>query len=149
MLQATSCSTGYRSEKIDNLCLSLAEWNWERSSVPTKENIQSYLRFKKNLADFDKELERTRPMKRSKDTFLHLGNAIPHQAPQDFDRLGIARFPHLPYSQGLASCDLWLFGTLKRKLEGSTFGDQIEVLLPVNTIFSTIPREEFISVFDE
>jgi hypothetical protein len=34
-------------------------------------------------------------------------------------------------------------------LEGSTFGDQIEVLLAVNTIFGTIPREEFISVFDE
>jgi hypothetical protein len=38
---------------------------------------------------------------------------------------------------------------LKRKLEGSTFGDEIEVLLPVNTVFSAIPREEFISVFDE
>jgi hypothetical protein len=34
-------------------------------------------------------------------------------------------------------------------LERSTFGDQIEVLLAVNTIFSTIPREEFISMFDE
>jgi hypothetical protein len=38
---------------------------------------------------------------------------------------------------------------LKRKLEGSIFGDQIEVLLAVNIIFSTIPREEFSSVFDE
>jgi hypothetical protein len=38
---------------------------------------------------------------------------------------------------------------LKRKLEGSTFGDQIKVLLAVNIIFSTIPREEFILVFDE
>jgi hypothetical protein len=29
------------------------------------------------------------------------------------------------------------------------FGNQIEALLIVNTIFNTIPREEFISVFDE
>jgi hypothetical protein len=37
----------------------------------------------------------------------------------------------------------------KRKSEGFRFGDQIEMLLAVNTIFSTIPREEFISVFDK
>jgi hypothetical protein len=88
-------------------------------------------------------------MKQSRDTFLHLDNATPHWTPQDFDRLGIAKFLHPPYSSNLALCDFWLFGTLKRKLEGSTFGDQIEVLLGVNTIFSTIHREEFISVFDE
>jgi hypothetical protein len=76
-------------------------------------------------------------MKRSRDTFLHLDNANPHQALQDFGRLGIARLPHPPYSQDLAPCDFWLFDTLKRKL------------LAVNTIFSTIHREEFILVFDE
>jgi hypothetical protein len=72
-----------------------------------------------------------------------------HRAPQDFDHLGIARFLHPPYSQDLAPWDFWLFGTLKRKLEGFTFGHQIEVLLAVNIIFSTIPGEEFTSAFDK
>jgi hypothetical protein len=103
----------------------------------------------KVLADFDKELGQTRPMKHSRDTFFHLDNATPHRAPRDFDRLGVVKLAHPPYSQDLALCYFWLFGTLKRKLEGSIFVDQIEVLLAVNIIFSTIPREEFISVFDE
>jgi hypothetical protein len=88
-------------------------------------------------------------MKRFRDMFLHLDNATPHRTQQDFDRLGIARLPHPPYSPDLVPCDFWLFGTLKRKLEGSMFEDQIEVLLAVNIIFSTIPREGFISVSDE
>jgi hypothetical protein len=99
--------------------------------------------------DFDEELGRTRPMKRSRDTFFHLDNATPHRALQDFDRLGIARLCHPPYSSGLVPYNFRLFEMLKRKLEGSTFGNQIEMLLAVNTIFSTILREEFISAFDE
>jgi hypothetical protein len=71
------------------------------------------------------------------------------RASQDFGRLGIARFPHPPPSPDLARCDFWLFSKLKRKLEGSTFGDQIEVSRTVKTIFSTIPRGVFISVFGE
>jgi hypothetical protein len=101
------------------------------------------------LAGFNKELGRMRPMKRSRDIFLHLDNATPHRALQDFDRLGISRLSDPPYSQDLAPCDFWLFGTLKRKLEKSIFEDQIEVLLAMNIIFSTIPREEFVSVFEE
>jgi hypothetical protein len=88
-------------------------------------------------------------MKRSKHIVLCPDNATPHRKPQDFDRLGIARLPHPPCGPDLASCDFWLFGTLNRKLEGSTFEDQIEVLLAVNTISGTISREEFISVFNE
>jgi hypothetical protein len=34
-------------------------------------------------------------------------------------------------------------------MERSTFGDQIEILFAMNTISNTIPREEFISMFDE
>jgi hypothetical protein len=34
-------------------------------------------------------------------------------------------------------------------MEGSTFGDPIEVLTAVSTFLSTIPLDEFISVFDK
>jgi hypothetical protein len=117
--------------------------------LPPKEIFDRVSFIQKVLAGFNDEMGRTRPMKWSRDTFFHLDNTTPHQAPHDFDRLGIARLSHLPYSTDLAPCGFWLFGTLKRKFGGFTFGDQIEVLLVVNTIFSTIPREEFISVLDE
>jgi histone-lysine N-methyltransferase SETMAR len=114
-----------------------------------KETINRVFLIQEVLADFDKELWRARPMKRCRTILFHLDNPTPHRASQDFDRLGIARLSHPPYSQDLAPCDFWLFGALKRKLEGFTFEDQIAVLLAINIIFSTIPREEFISVFDE
>jgi hypothetical protein len=37
----------------------------------------------------------------------------------------------------LVSCDFWLFETLKRKLEESTFENPVEVLTAVSTILST------------
>jgi hypothetical protein len=147
--KANSCPTVDHSERM------MIRVSFSRSGIGNvillwpKKTFNLVFFIHKVLADFDKELGRTRPMKRSRNIFLHLDNTTPHQATQDFDRLGIARLPNPPYSQNLAPCDFWLFGTLKRKLEGSTFGDQIKVLLPVNTIFSKIPREEFISVFDE
>jgi hypothetical protein len=73
------------------------------------------------LSDFDKERAQDCPRKCSRNTFLHLGNAIPHQALLDFDRLRIAKLPHQLYSHNLASCNFWLFGMLKRKLERFTF----------------------------
>jgi histone-lysine N-methyltransferase SETMAR len=83
--------------------------------LPPKEIFNCVFFIQKVLADFDKEQGRTRPMKGSRDTFFSLDNATPHRAPQYFDRLGIARLPHPPYSQDLAPCDFWLFGRLKRK----------------------------------
>jgi hypothetical protein len=139
----------YRSKKGDDLDLFLAFWNRERSSVPIKRNIRLWVLCQKVLADFDKERARNRPRKRSRDTFLHLGNATLYRAPRDFDPLGITRLLHSSCSPDLAPCDFWLFRTLKRKLEGSTFGDPVEVLTAVSTILSTIPLNVFIFVFDE
>jgi hypothetical protein len=103
----------------------------------------------KLLKDFDEELGRTGTMKQSKDTFPHVVNATRNQIPQDFDCLRIVRLPHPPNSQDLAPCDFWAFRMRKRKLEGLRFGDQIEMLLAVNTINSTISHEQFISVLEE
>jgi hypothetical protein len=59
------------------------------------------------------------------------------------------RLPHSPCSPDLVPCDFWLFGTLRRKLEGSTFGNPVEVLTAVSTILNTIPLDKFMSVFDK
>jgi hypothetical protein len=88
-------------------------------------------------------------MKQSRGTFLDLDNVTPHWAPQDFDRLGIAKLPHPPYNQNLASCDFWLFGNLTTKLKRNTFTSAMELMAKVNEIFLDILLHEFISVFDE
>jgi hypothetical protein len=100
------------------------------------------------VADFDEERAQNWPMNRSRGTFLHLDKSMPHRAPRDFNRLGITRLLHPPYSPDLVLCDFWLFGTLKRRLEGYTFGDPVEVMMAVSTILSKIPVDEFIPVFD-
>jgi hypothetical protein len=74
---------------------------------------------------------------------------MPRRAPRDFDHLGITRFPHSPYSPDLVPCDLWLFETLKRRLEEYTFRDPIEVMMAMSIILSKIHLDKFISVFDE
>jgi hypothetical protein len=80
---------------------------------------------------------------------LHLDNASTHGADDDFNRLGITRRPHPPYSPGLAPCDFWLFGNLKTKLEGSTFTSAEQLMVKVNEILMDIALHEFISVFDD
>jgi hypothetical protein len=69
---------------------------------------------------------------------------ISHRTRRNFDRLGVTRFTGPPYTPDLALWDFWLFGTLKRELEGSIFGNLIRVLTAVSTILSTIPLDEFI-----
>jgi hypothetical protein len=59
------------------------------------------------------------------------------------------RLHHPPDSPDLAPCEFWLFGILKRNLEGHTFASAIEVRGEMNDILMKIPFDEFILVFDE
>jgi hypothetical protein len=117
--------------------------------LQSKETFDRDFFVKTILSEFDKEWMRNCPRKCFRATFFHRDNAIPYRAPRDFDCFGITKFLHPSYSQNIAPCYFWLFGTLKRKLEGSTFGDPLEVSTAVNIIRSTIPLDEFISVFNE
>jgi hypothetical protein len=81
--EANSCATIDRSEEGDNLSLFLAFWNRERGHPTITRNIQSWVLCQKILADLDKERAQNRPTKCSRDTFLYLDNATPHQALRD------------------------------------------------------------------
>jgi histone-lysine N-methyltransferase SETMAR len=72
-----------------------------------------------------------------------------HRADNDFNRLGIGRLLHPPYSSDLVPCDFWLLGILKNKLEGNTFANEMKVKSKVYEILMNIPLHVFISVFDE
>jgi histone-lysine N-methyltransferase SETMAR len=92
---------------------------------------------------------RNRPTKRACGTFLHLDNARPHLAADEFEELGIRRLPHPPYSPDLAPCDFWLFAHLKQCLEGQFFDDDIQLRLAVSAILMAIDIDVFVRVFDE
>jgi histone-lysine N-methyltransferase SETMAR len=101
------------------------------------------------LADFDEKRAQNLPKNRSRSILLHLDNAMPHHTPRDFDHLGITRLSHPPYSPDLVPCDLWLFETLKRRLEECTFGNPIEVMMAMSIILGKTHLDEFILVFDK
>jgi hypothetical protein len=77
--------------------------------------------------DFDKELAETRPKKCTPGILLHFDNVTIYRTDDDFNRFGIKRLLHPLYSQNLAPCDFSLFKTLKNKLEGKIFVNEIEM----------------------
>jgi hypothetical protein len=90
--------------------------------LPSQDNLTRAFFVKKILDDLDEALADGQPRLCGNGTFLHLDNANPHRAPEHFECLGITRLPHPPYDPDLALCGFWLFGKLKRQLEGDTLG---------------------------
>ena len=73
----------------------------------------------------------------------------PHLAFQKLKELGIKRLEHLQYSPDLAPSDLFLFGYLKKLLEGHEFTDAQQLFDKVVEILNGIPKLVYKSVYDE
>lgn len=81
---------------------------------------------------------------------LHHDIAKSHTAAFDqqfIEEHNIQVWPHPPYSPDLASCDFWLFPTLKRKLQDRAFHTDQAVITACQTMFRTIPEAEFRKAF--
>jgi hypothetical protein len=70
---------------------------------------------------FDNRTAETRKKKRPNGTFIHFDNFRSQLAQAQFDSLGIHSLGHPSYSPDITPCDFWLFGYVKRKLEGVSF----------------------------
>ena len=81
--------------------------------------------------------------------FLHMDNARPHLAFEKLTELGIKRLEHPPYSPDLAPSDFFLFGYLKKLLEGQEFEDENQLFEKVTEILNDIPKSIFKSAYDE
>lgn len=81
--------------------------------------------------------------------FLHFDNARPHLAFQKLNELGIKRLEHPPYSPDLAPSDFFLFGYLKKLLEGQEFIDAQQLFDKVVEILNGIPKSVYKSAYDE
>jgi hypothetical protein len=90
-----------------------------------------------------------RPKLKASGTFLHRVNERPRLTSDKYDKFGIKRLSHPPYSPNLASCGFWLFGYLNHCLEGRFFDDNIALKRAVSEILMSIEPDRFVSVFAE
>lgn len=81
--------------------------------------------------------------------FLHMDNARPHLVYKKLNELGIKRLDHPPYSPDLAPSDFFLFGFLKKLLEGEEFNSANELFDRVTEILNGISKSILKSVYDE
>lgn len=83
---------------------------------------------------------------------LHMDNARPHIAKitnQYMECRGIKKVPHPPYSPDIAPSDFFLFGYIKEKLQGCSFGTREELLDQIRKILDQIPKDTLNQVFSE
>jgi len=56
---------------------------------------------------------------------------------------------HPPYSPDISPCDFYLFGYLKNKIIGKTFGTKDELVSWIEEQISEIPKAQLKKVFEE
>lgn len=81
--------------------------------------------------------------------FLHMDNARPHLVFKKLNELGIKRLDHPPYSPDVAPSDFFLFGYLKKLLEGEEFKDENELFEKVTEILNGIQKSVLRSVYND
>jgi histone-lysine N-methyltransferase SETMAR len=101
------------------------------------------------LEEFSEVIQKRRPKKGTKGLMLHLDNARPHLINEEFEKRGIIRLPHPPYSPDLAPSDFFLFGYLKKALEGFNFVNDNDLMEETKKILFGIEKEILRNVFDE
>ena len=121
---------------------------WSRTGIqsitmlPPNEKFNKQFFIQGVLEDFSQKVS-------TRGKFFHCDNARPHLANEKLDELGLQRLEHPPYSQDLAPSDFFLFGLLKKLLEGKRFDDEDELFEEVSNILYSIPKEYFSRAFDE
>jgi transposase len=83
---------------------------------------------------------------------IHADNVRPHvstRVKQYMEEHGLRTAPHPPHSPDRAPSDFFLFGYVKRALQGSEFQTVEEILAVVVGILNAIPTETLISTFHE
>jgi transposase len=93
-----------------------------------------------------------RPKLRTTTAHLHVDNAKPHTSKMSIEKikeLGFILVPQPPYSPDLAPCDFFLFGYLKRHLEGKHFTREDQVIAVVMEVSDKIPLQTFQNAMDD
>lgn len=87
-----------------------------------------------------------------KKIWLHLDNCRVHNSElitNEIEKSPFKRPPHPPYSPDLAPSDFYLFGNVKRKLEGHSFKSREDLFEKLLEILNEISKEERFKAFEE
>jgi hypothetical protein len=103
------------------------------------------------LPSIENNLAECRPKLRTTAADLHVDNAKPRTSKMSIEKteeLGFFLVPQPPYSSDLTPCDVFLFGYLKKHLEGKHFAREDQVMAAVTEAFDKIPLHMFHNVMD-
>ena len=84
--------------------------------------------------------------------YLHLDNCKVHTSKitsEKIKELDLIKVPHPTYSPDIAPSDFYLFGDMKRKLQGKSFDDPQDLKESILKIISKISPEILNNVFKE
>ena len=101
---------------------------------------------------FDASMRKTRKKMGAKGMTIHWDNARPHKsatAVEAIREVGVLQMPHPSYSPDISPADFFLFGEIKRRLKGESFGDSEELLAAVRLITESIDKNTREKVFRE
>jgi histone-lysine N-methyltransferase SETMAR len=104
------------------------------------------------LHKLEASIGESRPVPRLLGMFLHWDNARPHKSAFTTavaNKLRLGQIPQPPYSPDIAPSDFFLFGMLKQRLKGQTFGNQQELLSAVWAELSKIGDDVLQAVFED
>ena len=104
------------------------------------------------LDRLDQKIRELRPKMGLRGMMIHWDNARPHTASITKEKvrsLGASLLAHPPYSPDLAPSDFFLFGLVKKRMEGVHVDGAAGIFEAISGITHTIHKEMLVSVFDE
>jgi hypothetical protein len=121
-------------------------------ALPETERFNSTFFTETILPSIVQSLIVSRPKMQARGYWIHIDNAKPHNSGLSLrktEELGFIRLPQPPYSHDLAPCDFFLFGYLKKELQGMNFRSGNQAISAVGDVLAPIPIEMLSRVFDE
>ena len=120
--------------------------------VPTGKTVNKEY-YVEVLREFRKRFRRKSPaIFKSAQWHFHQDNAPVHNSILVTDyltKMGIKTVPQPPYSQDLASCDIWLFPKLKGKLRRCRYETIKEMKEAMTKVIDTLTQEDFFGAFQK
>ena len=110
----------------------------------------NFLYFMNNILENLSELGGGFPDRNGKKLNVHVDNARPHTSKNTIRYMeahGMKKVPHPAYSPDLAPCDFFLFGHVKKLLQGQSFQTRDELFSEITQILNEIPQETLKNAF--
>ena len=120
--------------------------------LPEKTKFNSSYFCDNIITPLEKYFINRRPKTGTKNIFIHFDNAKPHISQYTKNFIFSKKFnliKHPPYSPDISPYDFWLFGFIKEKLKGNTFGTREELMDKIKEILSEIKKEVILKVYEE